>query len=362
MTRRIAYLASTVQRGFTVVELLIALTLGAFLVGGMLQLYVGSKKAYNIQQVMTELQEVGRFSLNTMVSDIRMAGFMGCGRSDGAINVLTGSTTNWEYDTVNAFAGWEGGASTFPTGIAAQVVSDTDAFKVTRAIPSDDYVIQSHATGTGTFTLTGVHDLQQNDLLMVTDCLNSAVFQMTNANGGAATTVVHAQGAGTPGNCSLGLGAPLDCTSTTGTPYQFGEDAFLMRMTSRIYYIGTGASGRNALFRQAMNNDGSMGAAVELADGVQDMQIVYGLDTTNDGAVDQYRRAAWVTTNGRWDEVMSVNINLLLQSADDRVTDAPQSYVLIDGTAGTLTSVTPTDRRMRRVFTATTTIRNRAIL
>lgn len=348
-------------RGYTLIELLIALTIGAFLVGGILQLYVGSKKSYTTQQALMELQEVGRFSLNMMVGDIRLAGFMGCGNAANVVNTLNGSTTNWEYDAATSIVGYEGGASTFPTDFSGNVIADTDAITITRAIPDDRYVVQSHSPTTATLTLDAAHDLQQGEVLVVTDCLNTAIMQQTNANGGnTATTIVNGTGGGTPGNCTQGLGQPLNCTSTSGTPYQYDPESFVLRLLSRAYYIGTGASGRSALFRMTLGANGSLGAPEEIADGVVDMQLVYGVDTTLDGSIDAYRRADAIST-ANWDNVLSVQINLLMQSTDDRVSDNPQSYILFDGTAASLTPVTPTDRRLRRVYSSTTTIRNRVL-
>ncbi|MEL7025575.1 MAG: PilW family protein [Pseudomonadota bacterium] len=350
------------QRGFTLIELLIALTIGAFLVGGMLQLYVGSKKSFNVQSTLTELQEIGRFSLNSMIQDARMAGFLGCGRSDNVVNTLNGGPATWFLDAENALVGYEGGAGGFPPAIAGDVIAGTDAFTMIRAEPDDRYVVQTHSTPTATLTLTQPHDLQQGEVLMVTDCLNSSMFQMSNANpANTEVTIQHAQGVGVPGNCTSGLGAPLDCSSAAGTPYQFGEDSFVMRMTSRVYYIGTGASGRNALFRREMTNTGALGAAVELADGVADMQIVYGRDTDGDGGVDQYDLADAIA-GPQWAEVLSIQINLSVESAEDNLVDTPQSFIAVDGQLGTVTNVAAADRRLRRVYSATTTVRNRAIL
>lgn len=349
------------ERGYTLIELLIALTIGAFLVGGILQLYVGSKKSYSTQQALMELQEVGRFSLNMMVSDIRLAGFMGCGNAAAVVNTLNGSATNWEYDAATSILGYEGGASTFPADFSANVVAGTDAFTITRAVPDDRYVVLNHSPATATITLNAAHDLQQGEVLVVTDCLNTAIMQQTNANAGnSATTIINASGAGSPGNCTQGLGEPLDCTSTSGTPYQYDPDSFVLRLLSRAYYIGTGASGRSALFRMTLGANGTLGTPVEIADGVVDMQLVYGVDTNADGSIDAYQRADAISTVN-WANVLSVQINLLMQSTDDRVADNPQSYILFDGTAGSLTPVTPADRRLRRVYSSTTTIRNRVL-
>ncbi len=347
------------SNGYTLIELLIALTIGAFLIGGILQLYTGSKKAYNTQAVLSELQEIGRFSLDMMVSDIRMAGFMGCGRADGAINTLNGATS-WELDAANSVLGYEGGVSTFPTEFTG-AIAGTDAVKIVRAIPDDQYVVQSHTPATATITLKDVHDLQQSEVLMVTDCLNTAVFQMTNVNtAGATTTIRNNNSVLSPGNCTRGLGKPLDCTTASGSPYQYDENSFVMRITSRGYYIGTGASGRNALFRVALGNNGALGTPVEITDGVEDMQLVYGLDGDADGDVDTYEQADAIAL-ADWPNVLSVQINLLMESDEDRVSDNPQPYILFDGTAASLTPVTPTDRRLRRVYSSTTTIRNRVI-
>ncbi|MEM1437407.1 MAG: PilW family protein [Pseudomonadota bacterium] len=348
------------QSGYTLIELLIALTIGAFLIGGILQLYVGSKKSYTTQQSLTELQEVGRFSLNMMVRDIRLAGFMGCGNAATVINTLNNGALNWEYDAATSIVGYEAGTA-FPADFSGLALAGTDALTITRAIPEDRYVVQSHSPATATITLDAAHDIQAGEVLAITDCLNTAIFQQTNANAGnTATTILNASGAGSPGNCTQGLGEPLDCSTATGTPYQYDEDSFVLRLMSRAYYVGTGASGRSALFRMTLGANGSLGVPVEIADGVVDMQLVYGVDSDFDGSIDAYQRADAIST-ANWANVLSVQINLLMESTDDRVADNPQSYILFDGTAASLAPVTPADRRLRRVYSSTTTIRNRVL-
>ncbi|MEM7613222.1 MAG: PilW family protein, partial [Pseudomonadota bacterium] len=98
-----------------------------------------------------------------------------------------------------------------------------------------------------------------------------------------------------------------------------------------------------------------------IADGIQDMQLVYGVDGDGDGSIDAYQTADAITA-ANWPNVLSVQINVLLQSDEDRVADNPQSYILFDGSAASLVPVTPTDRRLRRVFSSTVAIRNRATL
>lgn len=63
------------QRGLTLVEILVALTISAFLIAGVIQLFVGSKQTYRGQDALSRIQENGRFALDTMARDIRMAGY-----------------------------------------------------------------------------------------------------------------------------------------------------------------------------------------------------------------------------------------------------------------------------------------------
>ena len=65
------------QRGLTLVELLIALTIGLFVVGAIGVLYVNTRNGFNYANEVARIQEVGRFALETMNRDIRMAGYNG---------------------------------------------------------------------------------------------------------------------------------------------------------------------------------------------------------------------------------------------------------------------------------------------
>ena len=66
------------QRGLTLVELMIAMLLGLFLLGGLLQIFISSKQTYRMQEGLSRLQENGRFAIDFMARDIRLAGYKGC--------------------------------------------------------------------------------------------------------------------------------------------------------------------------------------------------------------------------------------------------------------------------------------------
>lgn len=61
------------QQGFTLIELMIALTLGLILVAVAIQLFISGQVNYRIQQAASTVQDSGVFSLNAVTRNIRLA-------------------------------------------------------------------------------------------------------------------------------------------------------------------------------------------------------------------------------------------------------------------------------------------------
>ena len=97
------------QQGLTLVEILVALVISLFLTAGVIQLFIGTKQTYRFHDALSRLQENGRFALDRMAWDIRMANFnMGNWTSlpppppNGAIfGVETTDANNYEIDSIN---------------------------------------------------------------------------------------------------------------------------------------------------------------------------------------------------------------------------------------------------------------------
>ncbi len=70
-----AYPART-ERGFSIVELMIALVLGLILLGGVIQVFLSSRQTYSANEAMSRMQENGRFALEFMARSARLAGYM----------------------------------------------------------------------------------------------------------------------------------------------------------------------------------------------------------------------------------------------------------------------------------------------
>ena len=67
-----------VSRGFSLIELLVSMVIGLFLLGGLVMVMANSKQHYAQQDYSARLQESGRFAMQFLSYDIRMAGYFGC--------------------------------------------------------------------------------------------------------------------------------------------------------------------------------------------------------------------------------------------------------------------------------------------
>ena len=134
----------------------------------------------------------------------------------------------------------------------------------------------------------------------------------------------------------------INHATTLSQTYQ--NDATIVELQTVTYSIGTGAGGLPALFRSEFGNN------LELIDGIDDMQILYGVDSDNDGLPNQYFPSNAVPN---FNNVVSVRIMLLASSINAFVTDTPQTYTF-NGAA-----ITAADNRLRQVFSTTVELRNR---
>ncbi len=68
-------------RGFSLIELMVALVIGAIAVMSALSLYARGREIYRVNERVARLQEQGRVALSMIAPDVEMAGFYGFTRS-----------------------------------------------------------------------------------------------------------------------------------------------------------------------------------------------------------------------------------------------------------------------------------------
>ena len=63
--------------GFSLIELMVAMTISLVLIAGAAQVYLNSSQAYAVNDATARLQENARYGMSVLEPDIRMAGYWG---------------------------------------------------------------------------------------------------------------------------------------------------------------------------------------------------------------------------------------------------------------------------------------------
>jgi type IV pilus assembly protein PilW len=330
------------------VEIMIASLIGVFLLGGLLQIFINSKQTNRVQDGLSRLQENGRFAMEFLGNDIRMAGFLGCNSQATLTNTVT-TPTDFLYSFSKAIEGFEStSASAWTPAMNAAIPSPlggSDVITIRRTV-DQGYTVTAHAVATASLTLDATAttaNLKTSGFLtsagannctvaVVTDCSAAAVFQVSAITGSA---LAHAAG----GSCTL-----KNATDDLGKTY---VDAQVYPINTLSYYVATNDEGRPSLYRRIGGNN-----AEELVQGIEKMQILYGVDTdpTPDNSPNYYVSANSVADMTK---VVSVRVTLLVVTLDGNLSKQPLPYTYNGAT------VTPADRNIRRVFSTTIAVRNR---
>lgn len=105
---------------------------------------------------------------------------------------------------------------------------------------------------------------------------------------------------------------------------------------------------------------GSVGGTQTLVSDVEDLQVIYGIDTTGDQAADQY-----VATPANWAQVVTARVCVQVRSANNGLTSAAQRFMNCAGALGiatgaaAFTTAGAGDLRLHRSFVGTYNLRNR---
>ncbi len=357
--------------GFSIIEMMVAIVIGLFLLGGAISMLVTSKRTYTVQDDLARIQENARFAMEFIARDMRMAGYFGCAHNITEVfNHVNSASAGDVFDTRFPVEGFEQGAVAWlPSGNNNNpgIVAGTDAMTVRYLEPSNIFVTNSMPQPSAVLQITPNNGLEQGDIVAVSDCASADIFQISGPNGNGPSTngmAVHNTGAGTaPGNNSTAFpscpGAASNCFSKA-----YDVDARILRLNTFRYYVGNDAAGNPALFRAALQLDPVTRTVsqqpIQLIDGVEHMQVQWGVDTTGNQVPDTYLDADGaaggvnLANPDDWTNVIAVRVWLLLRSVDPIGTDTDaRTYQVGDQVLGPFN-----DRRRRRVFATTVFMRN----
>ncbi|WJW75091.1 PilW family protein [Thiohalobacter sp. IOR34] len=340
------------QQGLTLVELMIAMTISLLLLGGVIQIFLSNKQTYRVQEGLSRVQENTRFAFSRISRDIRMVGFQGCSNLEQITpNIIASPPITLNLSTI------VNGLDNVGSGNAFGALAGTDTITLRSGSPSTVQLTGNMTADNANIQISSNPDnFAAGDYLFITDCAQADLFRATSVSSGSGmVTIAHANN--------------MNTTNRLSKPYQ--TDAMLMRLNETSYFVrDTGATDQSGNPIYGLYLRSGIGAAATdflLVDGIQDLQITYGVnsDDSDDYSVDSYESAATLNTNSAvapntdrlgiadWSDVVSVRLSILAHTLED-VSPQTQPYSF-NGT----TVNNPGDRRLRRSFTTTITLRNR---
>lgn len=374
---------------------MVALTIGLIILAAVSLMFANSKKAYEVQNRLARVQENGRFAINYLIQDLRMAGYMGCvaGITPEVIlppnsepsakfrstlagiftPVLSGGTLadiQFPYRFDIPIEGFDGDASPAmnawaPSGLGGTNlptprVAGTDMIALRMVEPTSQvFLTTPMASDFADLRVNDVNNFKKGDIILVSDCASLSVTQVTDIDTGT-KTLMHDTTAGfTPGNQNKKLAKAYGREPEDSFPADPLKATKIFTYASHRYFIRNNADGVPSLYR-----DTNGGPAEELVEGIEDLQVRYGVDLVAPSDASGLTIPSRYYTADEvfdWTRVMSVRIGILARSPSPADADVDRNTYDVNGKSVTICPALPatcTDRNQRRVFLVTVQLRN----
>lgn len=346
------------HRGWTLVELLVAMTLALLLVAGIGQIYLAAKRSYDIQTNLAQIQDVGRYVTAVLTHDIRMAGNWGImdiskanetPADDPPVSPPDDDPTFLTGDITTADACLSGADENWGKMITRRVFGLNDTDSGYGCIGSDrlqgDILTIRYANPVETRVIEkDEDDNYDNSLYLHTAPLRGGLIAFDD--GGAIVPGLE------------------DYVTSVTEADDVADDTDLLssfhKVIAHSYYVATPIAtecGDVPVLARKVLNANRVPEKESLVNGVEMLQFQYGVDTAitaaipqGDRAVNQYFDANNVTN---WNQVRAVRFWALVRS------NCPESGYTNNTTyrLGNL-NYTVNDNFRRAVYTSTVMLRN----
>lgn len=326
------------QQGLTLIELMISIALGLIVLLALTTVFANSSRSRMEMDKSNRQTENGRYAAQLLENNLRLAGYL----SDFDPSVLTSPAAIPDIcatsvsDLIDALPlhvqGIEGTSAT-PSCLSDRKTG-TDIIAVRRTS-----TCVAGSSGCGLFE-TGVPHFQASLCSSETQLSYSVV---TNAD-----YATHYFSLGTTAGDFTGK-HKNNCTSVADI-YRYHVDIFYVANNNES------GDGIPTLKRAEIGTSGF--SIVPLVEGVQDLQIEYGLDTNNDGVPDSYKPNP--SSVAEWRNVMEARVHLLVRNTEPSVGYADnRTYTLgVDNSGNAKTDGPFGDSFKRHVFETTVRFAN----
>ena len=354
--------------GFTLIELMVALAIGLFLITVVGSLYVASRSIFFATSSAASMDENARAAFDAIGNSVRNARYDGCkGLSGTASGDIRGpnynNTANWWQNFNQPVFGFENLTAndtnfTVPAATSAYggTIAGTDALVLIGAdLKHQATVNQSTITSAtaAVITTTLAHTYVPGETLIGSDCATTAYLVADGSTVSGNNQITYSR---TAYDCNIDL-AGTACADVA-TPRTLQPGALILPVIANGYFIAKSAAGDankgNSLWLSTTDIDlgGSSLAPVplELVGGIENLHIEYGI--SNNNAIN-YFDANQVTN---WTQVAALKVHLLLASQPDSRTASVGSNAITFNGVNYPTAAN--DRRIYREYVEVFSLRN----
>ncbi|MDH3768592.1 MAG: PilW family protein, partial [Gammaproteobacteria bacterium] len=272
------------QSGVTLIELMLAMTIGLIMIGGAIALFIQSNRSFGENEKISRMQDDARFVLGELSHELANAGFWAELSDAGSVNPDTSltiatdcgpGTTPWVYDATTQITALD-------NATAATATAQFSCIDGTVVQPGTDII--------------GIKRTAGNNSAAPLDA--GAVYVKSN------------------GIVGLLFKDPVAAPPAVAVPAPATDWLYV----PSIWYVRThandadSADGIPTMCRKFLDTSGTPSMIEEcMARGVEDLQIEFGVDTDGDGVVDQYLANPAAALMPR---VIAVRLFLLSRSVD----------------------------------------------
>ncbi len=279
--------------GVTLVELMVALAIGSFLIIGAVQIATQSRHAFRVNESIAKVQETAQFVLDTLETDLRMASHWGMLSRGDAVD-----------------GRWLGAADPDPldllpdTGTIVECGIDW-VLNLARPIEGlDEYDLPCDANAEGAQA--------QSDVLTIRRAGLAAL-----APGALVDGPLYIQSTRTQGRLFTGTAVPAGLAST-------GTESETHALMVSSYYVAADSElipGVPTLRRKVLTVSGTTPTIrdEEVAPGIENLQVQFGVDVNQDGAVDRYADPGDTILDDPANRVLTARIWLVVRAVDAEV-------------------------------------------
>lgn len=244
------------QAGFTLVELMVSLVMFSFAIAGVLAVAVSMANGFREQRAGVGTEGAARAAMEFLSDAIR-------GASPGIGDGIIWPMDDDKCDDVDAAGQPINRAFRATMGNATAPDSLTVTFAYGSVVTTALSAYDPASTSGGAITVEDTSQFQDGDFVVVTD-FTSAVLLKVDVSGNTLTYAAKAGG----------------CTTSIANPLAAGS-LVVRALRARFYIQDLG--GIPTLFMDPDPNDAVTGDDEPLAEGIEDLQVVLGLDTAADG-------------------------------------------------------------------------------